>query len=122
MADIVITEFMDDEVASELAEHHDVLYDPGLVDRPDHLARAAKDCSALIVRHRPRVDSELPHRGPKPRADGVLWRKQRSAALETPCEYVGFDIPDEFVVGYGLDYQGYYRNLPDVCTIQGDAS
>lgn len=30
------------------------------------------------------------------------------------AEYVGFDIPDEFVVGYGLDYDGFYRNLPDI--------
>lgn len=35
-------------------------------------------------------------------------------ALKVPCEidYVGFKISNEFVVGYGLDYQGYYRNLP----------
>ena len=52
----------------------------------------------------------------------VLLRKHRPTAMQTPCEYVGFDIPDEFVVGYGLDYQSYYRNLPDVCTFKGDAS
>lgn len=32
-------------------------------------------------------------------------------------EYVGFEIPDEFVVGYGLDYDGKYRNLKDVCVL-----
>lgn len=48
----------------------------------------------------------------------VLLRKELPAAMNTPCEYIGFDIKDEFVVGYGLDYQGYYRNLPDVCTIK----
>jgi hypothetical protein len=32
--------------------------------------------------------------------------------------YVGFDIPDEFVVGYGLDYAEKYRNLPFVGTLQ----
>lgn len=44
----------------------------------------------------------------------VLLRKQgrQEAALEP--DYVGFDIPDEFVVGYGLDYDGYYRNLPHI--------
>ena len=30
------------------------------------------------------------------------------------AEHIGFDIPDEFVVGYGLDYDGFYRNLPDI--------
>lgn len=50
----------------------------------------------------------------------VLLRKQRSDALDTPCEYVGFDIPDEFVVGYGLDYDDEYRNLPFVGTLRRD--
>ncbi len=68
------------------------------------------------------IRDELQQRGPKSIRACVLLRKQRPTALETPCEYVGFDIPDEFVVGYGLDYQSYYRNLPDVCTIKGDAS
>jgi hypoxanthine phosphoribosyltransferase len=44
----------------------------------------------------------------------VLLRKQIGSAMQTPCEYVGFDIPDEFVVGYGLDYDNYYRNLPHI--------
>jgi hypoxanthine phosphoribosyltransferase len=33
------------------------------------------------------------------------------------ADYVGFSIPDEFVVGYGLDYAEMYRNLPDVCVL-----
>jgi hypoxanthine phosphoribosyltransferase len=33
------------------------------------------------------------------------------------AEYVGFKIPDEFVVGYGLDYAEKYRNLPDICVV-----
>jgi hypoxanthine phosphoribosyltransferase len=48
----------------------------------------------------------------------VLLRKDRPAAKETPVDYVGFEIPDEFVVGYGLDYDNYYRNLPDIVTLK----
>ncbi len=48
----------------------------------------------------------------------VLLRKQRPEALQTPVDYVAFDIPDEFVVGYGLDYDDYYRNLPDIVTLR----
>ena len=33
-------------------------------------------------------------------------------------EYVGFEIPDEFVIGYGLDYDGKYRNFKDVCVLE----
>ena len=32
--------------------------------------------------------------------------------MEVPIDYLGFEIPDEFVVGYGLDYAEKYRNLP----------
>lgn len=51
----------------------------------------------------------------------VLLRKDRPAAREVPVDYVGFDIPDEFVVGYGLDYNDYYRNLPDIVTLTPQA-
>jgi len=48
----------------------------------------------------------------------VLLRKKRPEAMATPVDYVGFDIPDEFVVGYGLDYDDYYRNLPDIVSLK----
>ena len=51
----------------------------------------------------------------------VLLRKQVPSAMAVKAEYVGFDIPDEFVVGYGLDYDDYYRNLPDVVTLKSEA-
>src|SRR5688572_7357269 len=50
----------------------------------------------------------------------VLLRKDRPSAKATAVDYVGFDIPDEFVVGYGLDYDDYYRNLPDIVTLKRD--
>lgn len=42
----------------------------------------------------------------------VLLSKKKQRACQVTAEYVGFEIGDEFVVGYGLDYQGQYRNLP----------
>jgi len=50
----------------------------------------------------------------------VLLRKDRPSAREVQVDYVGFEIPDEFVVGYGLDYNDYYRNLPDIVTLKAD--
>ena len=51
----------------------------------------------------------------------VLLRKDRPAARDVKAEYVGFEIPDEFVVGYGLDFNNYYRNLPDIVTLKAEA-
>ncbi len=44
----------------------------------------------------------------------------KPGSLKVPCkiDYQGFEVGDEFVVGYGLDYQGYYRNLPYVAKIE----
>ena len=47
----------------------------------------------------------------------ALLRKPEAAKVQIDCKYVGFDIPNEFVVGYGLDYAEKYRNLPFVGTL-----
>jgi (S)-sulfolactate dehydrogenase len=72
VADIVITEFMDDAVAAELAGDHDVLYEKDLVDRPEDLVREAGQARALIVRNRTRVDAALLDQCPKLKVIGRL--------------------------------------------------
>lgn len=44
----------------------------------------------------------------------TLIRKQKARQHAVQPRYVGFDMDDEFVVGYGLDYEGFGRNLPDI--------
>ncbi len=44
----------------------------------------------------------------------TMFRKPDAATTSVDVRYIGFDIPNEFVVGYGLDYAGQYRNLTDV--------
>jgi hypoxanthine phosphoribosyltransferase len=50
---------------------------------------------------------------------GVLLAKDKVRAEDVQADYVGFEIGDEFVVGYGLDYKGRYRNLPFVGVLKG---
>jgi hypoxanthine phosphoribosyltransferase len=47
----------------------------------------------------------------------TLLFKPEAYKKKIPVDYVGFTIPNDFVVGYGLDYDGYGRNLPSVYTL-----
>jgi hypoxanthine phosphoribosyltransferase len=47
----------------------------------------------------------------------TLLFKPKAYRKKIPVDYVGFEIPDDFVVGYGLDYDGYGRNLPSVYSL-----
>ena len=48
----------------------------------------------------------------------ALLRKPDAVKVEVPVKYVGFDIPNEFVIGYGLDYAERYRDLPYIATLR----
>jgi hypoxanthine phosphoribosyltransferase len=54
----------------------------------------------------------LGERNPAALRSCVLFNKPFHRRVEVPVEYVGLQVPDAFVVGYGLDYQELYRNLP----------
>src|SRR4051795_12659808 len=59
----------------------------------------------------------LQARQPKSLKIAALLDKPSRRKLPLEGDYVGFKIPDEFVVGYGLDYAEKYRNLPDICVV-----
>jgi hypoxanthine phosphoribosyltransferase len=48
----------------------------------------------------------------------ALLSKPSRRRVELDVRYLGFEVPDEFVVGYGLDFAGAYRNLPDICVLK----
>ena len=52
----------------------------------------------------------------------TLLSKPSRRQVELDVKYLGFEVPDEFVVGYGIDYAGYYRNLRDIHALRlGDS-
>ena len=58
----------------------------------------------------------------KPRSvrSAVLLRKQGRQEVSYVPDFIAFEIPDEFVVGYGLDYEDMYRNLPYLAALESD--
>ena len=61
----------------------------------------------------------LEARGPASLEICALLTKPERRRMDVPVRYVGFDIPDRFVVGYGLDFAERYRNLPYVGVLAG---
>jgi hypoxanthine phosphoribosyltransferase len=54
---------------------------------------------------------------PKALRIAALLDKPSRRKMPIQADYIGFSIPDEFVVGYGLDYAEKFRNLPDICVV-----
>src|SRR5690348_15691180 len=65
----------------------------------------------MLMQHRPRTL----------RVAALLDKPERRLE-EMQAEYVGFRIPNHFVIGYGMDYAERYRNLPDICIFPPDAA
>lgn len=61
--------------------------------------------------------SNLGSRGPASVEICTMLRKPDAAKVDIDVKYVGFDVPNEFVIGYGLDYDERYRNVPFVATL-----
>jgi hypoxanthine phosphoribosyltransferase len=60
----------------------------------------------------------LETRGPSTLSICTIFDKPSRKKVDIDIKYKGIEIPDEFVVGYGLDYAGRYRNLPDLCSLK----
>lgn len=67
------------------------------------------------------IVDNLRDRCPKSVRICALLQKDKARDSSPPIDYVGFRIPDRFVVGYGLDYAEYYRNLPYVAALRPEA-
>jgi hypoxanthine phosphoribosyltransferase len=60
---------------------------------------------------------QLAERAPASVRAVTLLDKRARRLVPVPVEHAGFEVPDVFVVGYGLDFQGLYRNLPDIYAV-----
>jgi hypoxanthine phosphoribosyltransferase len=64
----------------------------------------------------------LLQRGPASLEICALLSKPSRRQVDLSVKYLGFEVPDEFVVGYGLDFAGAYRNLPHICVLKPEAA
>ena len=71
--------------------------------------------TGLTLKH---LKELLSTRGPASVKVCTAFDKPSRRKVDIDIEYEGIIIPDKFIVGYGLDYAGKYRNLPDVCTLK----
>ena len=60
-------------------------------------------------------------RGPRAVKTACLLSKPSRRKIDVKVEYIGFTIEDRFVVGYGLDFDEQYRNLPDIAVLEGNS-
>lgn len=102
-----------------VASYHGGTHSTGIVDFPDRHFPEVKGRHVLLLddildtgRTLHAVMERLKEEGALQVHTGVLLAKDKSRAEMVGSDYVGFEIGDEFVVGYGLDFRGCYRNLP----------
>lgn len=98
----------------------------GVVRVTHDVARSLEGADVLLVEDI--VDSgltcrflldQLAARGPRSVRLVALLHKPSRTRVQVPIDYLGFTIPDEFVVGYGLDAAQRFRNLPDLRVLRG---
>lgn len=108
-----------------VASYHGTTTSSGEVKVTLDLASPIENCHVILVEDI--VDTGLTmnylknsilSRKPKSLTTVALLEKPEALKVKCEIDHVGFKIPNDFVVGYGLDYQGYYRNLPYIAQVQ----
>jgi hypoxanthine phosphoribosyltransferase len=98
---------------------------PGALSINAELLPEIRDCEVLLIddifdtgQTLSELIEQFGRLAPRSLRSVVLLRKQGRSRVAMLPDHVGFDIPDEFVVGYGLDYRDAYRNLPYVAALE----
>jgi len=103
---IIASSYIKTETSGEVKIYHDVRED--VSDKHVLLVEDIVDTGITLNQIRERILA----RCPKSLKICAFLDKKEKRIVEIPLDYVGFEIPDQFVVGYGLDYDNKFRNLP----------
>ncbi|HXX58575.1 MAG TPA: hypoxanthine phosphoribosyltransferase [Thermodesulfovibrionales bacterium] len=111
--DFLVTEsYAKAETTGEVKVYYDVRED--ITDKDVLLVEDIVDSGITLSRVRERMLS----RKPRSLKTCVFLDKRERREIDVPLDYVGFTIPNEFVVGYGLDYDNRFRNLPYIAVFR----
>jgi len=103
---IVASSYLKSDTSGEIKLHYDIREE--IADKDVLLIEDIIDTGISMNYIRERILNK----GPRSLRICALLDKKERREVDLPLDYVGFEIPDEFVVGYGLDYDNKYRNLP----------
>jgi hypoxanthine phosphoribosyltransferase len=103
---IVASSYMKTDTTGEVKIYYDIRED--IADKDVLLIEDIVDTGVSINYIRERILMK----GPKSLRICTFLNKVERRQVDVPLDYVGFEIPNEFVVGYGLDYDNKFRNLP----------
>lgn len=109
---IVAGSYVGSDTTGEVKVHYDMRED--VTDKDVLLVEDIMDSGVTLNYLRER----LLLRRPRSLRLCVLLDKRESREVDVPIDYVGFEIPNEFVVGYGLDYDNKFRNLPYIAVFR----
>jgi hypoxanthine phosphoribosyltransferase len=103
---LIASSYLKDDSSGEVKIHYDVRED--VTEKDVLLIEDIVDTGITLNYIRERILM----RGPRSLKICTFLDKRECRQVDVPLDYVGFEIPKEFVVGYGLDYDNKYRNLP----------
>jgi hypoxanthine phosphoribosyltransferase len=103
---LIASSYLKSETSGEVRMHYDIRED--ITDKDVLLVDDIVDTGITLNYLRERILMK----GPRSLKICIFLDKKERREVEIPLDYVGFEIPNEFVVGYGLDYDNKFRNLP----------
>jgi hypoxanthine phosphoribosyltransferase len=113
MVDFIVSEsYLKNESTGEVKVYYDVRED--LTDKDVLLVEDITD-SGITLNH---IRERILLRAPRSLRICTFLDKRERRIVDVPLDYVGFEIPNEFFVGYGMDYDNKFRNLPYIAVFR----